>query len=511
MERAHDGHDALSRERQGSQGIDMLQYIPAGVVQLDTDYRLVLANATARRHIAALGTAAVGERVPALGGTPIGALLTPRPDGLPHEVVLAGPPSRVFAIWTHPLPATEAGGWVLLIQDATAERHLQRQQAQQERLAAMEQLVAGIANEFSDLLGSILGYTELLQMQATPSQAFQDDLGAIARWGHRGIRMARHMLDLSGQSPTRMRPRDMLLILRKLLPLLERTLPTSIRMVVDNVPGTYLIHTDAALILQLLLNLTLNARDAMPEGGELRFRLSHLTLYPDDPRPCPDMRHGEWVRLTVSDTGRGMSPDVQKRIFDPFFTTQPGVQTGLGLTHVHGIMQQHDGYITAESLLGHGTVFTLYFPSRARAADAILGATPEEVPQGGGETLVVVDSDYSNREALRLTLRYLGYHVLTAANGREAVAMCDARGDAIALVLTALVPTARGGLALVSTLRQRHPKIKVIALLEASHWTARHDLLAQGATTCLRQPPSLPLLAQAVSQALVVYHGGKVC
>jgi signal transduction histidine kinase/CheY-like chemotaxis protein len=479
----------------------MLQHLPAGVVQIDLDYRLVLANATARRYVEALEKATVGDRVLSLGGTPIETLLTPRPDDLPNEIVQAGLPSRIFTIRAHALPATNAAGWVLLIQDVTAERHLQDQRAQQDRLTAMERLVAGVANEFNTLFFSIVGYAELLQTQVPRSQAAQEDLEAIVKWSHRGVKKVHHLLDLSGQSPSRLRPHDMLLILKKFIPQLERTLPDSIRMALHSTPGTYLINTDPALILQLLLNLTLNARHAMPEGGELCLGLTPLTLRPDDPRPCPTMSQGEWIRLTVSDTGSGMSPEVKKHIFDPFFTTQRGT-AGLGLTEVYSIVKQHDGYLTVESLAEHGTVFTLYFPCHISSSDAVMDTTSNEIPKGQGETLMVVGSDFSNREALRWTLRYLGYHVLTAANSREALAKCSTYGDVIALVLTALVPTARGGLALVSTLRQQHPKVKVIALLEPSHWTARHDLLAQGALSCLRQPPDLPLLAQAVRHAL---------
>lgn len=507
MEPGHDGHDARPREPRRPLGIGILQHIPAGVVQLDTDYRLVLANATARRYIDMLKRSSADERVLALGGRPIEALVTPRTDALPHKVALEGLPRRIFAIWTHALPVTyPGGGWVLLMQEMTAEHHRRGQQAQQKELATIEPLVAGIAHEFSTLLYSIVGYAELLQMQVPHSQSFQDYLEAIAQWGHHGIKMTRYMLDFSGQPLTQFRPHDMLRILKTLLPQMEHALPASIRMVLNSAPGTYLIDTDVALMLQLLLNLIMNACDAMPDGGELRFVLSHLTLNLDDLLPCPNMRHGEWVQLTVSDTGRGMSPAVKSRLFDPCYTTPSGRQTDLGLTHVSSIVKQHDGYITVESQQGRGTVITLYFPSRRRSVDAIIEATPEEeVPRGRGETLVVADSDFSNREALRLTLRYLGYDVLAVANGREVLAVCDAQRDAIALVLTALVPTARGSLAFVSALRQRHPDVKVIALVQTIHWTARHDLLARGATTCLRQPPDLPLLAQAVSQALSLY------
>jgi len=491
-------------------GLDLLEYIPAGVAQLNANYRLVLANATARRYLAVLTSATVGECVPALGGTPIDELVTPRTGGLPHEVVLGGPLRRVFVVRPRILPETDAGGWMLLIQDVTAERHMQRQRAQQDRLTTMEQLVVGIANEFSTLLYCVIGYAELLQTQVTDSKTLPDDLNTIVTWGYRGVEMARHLLDFSGQSLTRFRPHDLLLILKKLIPLLEHSLPASIRIVLDSAPGAYLINADAALMRQLLTNLTVNARDAMPHGGVLCFCLSHLRLRPDDPRPYPNMSDGVWVTLTVADTGRGMPPQVQERIFDPFFTTQTGVYAGLGLAQVHGIVKQHGGYITVMSQPQHGTVFTLYLPSQAVSVDATGGAVPEAVPRGQGETLLLVDNDSLEREALRLTLQYLGYQVLTAASSQKALALCDYHGDAIVLVLIALAPTAHGGLALVRALRQRYPNVKVIALMGELHWPARHDLLAQGVITCLRQPPDLPLLAQAVSQSLGSCYGDNV-
>ena len=501
---------AMPPHAPGPQGLDLLQYVPAGVVQLDTNYRLVLANATARRYFALLTPATVGERVPALGGTPIEELVTPRTGGLPHEVVLAGPLRRVFVIRPLTLPETEGGGWMLLIQDVTAERHMQRQQAQQERLAAMEQLVVGLANEFSTLLYCMIGYAELLPMQGTASKTLPDALSPIIRWGYRGVEMARHLLDFSGQSCSRFRPHNLLLILNTLIPLLQDSLPESIRIVLDSAPGEYLINADMALMRQLLTNLTVNARDAMPDGGVLCFCLSHLRLCPDDPRPYPNMGDGEWVALTVADTGRGLLPQVQERIFDPFFTTQPGAYAGLGLAQAYGIVKQHGGYMAVMSQPQHGTVFTLYLPSRAVSVDATGDTVTEAVPRGQGETLLLVDYDSLGREALRLTLQYLGYQVLTATSSREALAMCDYHGDAITLVLTALAPAAQGGLALVRALRQRHPNVKVIALMGELYWPARHDLLAQGVITCLRQPPDLPLLAQTVSQSLRSCYGDHV-
>lgn len=494
----------------GPKELDLLQYLPVGVAQLDPNYRLVLANSTARRYLAVLTTATMGDHVPVLGGTPIAELVMPRPGRLPHEVVLAGPQRQVFVVQSRALPETAVGGWMLLIQDVTAERHMQRQRAQRERLTAMKQLVVGIADEFSTLMYCMIGYTELLKTQVADSKPLQDDLSALVTWGYRGVEMARHLLDFSGQSRTQFRPHDLLLILSQLITLLQDSLPDSIRVVLDSAPGEYRIHADAALIRQVLTNLTVNARDAMPDGGVLCFCLSRIHLHPDDLRPCPNMGDGEWVTLTVADTGRGVLPQVQERIFDPFFTTQAGVSTGLGLAQAHGIVKQHGGHITVMSQPHQGTVFTLFLPAWAGSVAATGDAVPEATPRGQGETLLLVDNDSLGREALRLTLQYLGYQVMTAAGSREAIAMCGYHGDAIALMLTALAPVEHGGLAMVRALRQRHPNLKVIALMGELYWPARYDLLAQGVIACLRQPPDLPLLEQTVSQALEHCYGDNV-
>jgi nitrogen-specific signal transduction histidine kinase/CheY-like chemotaxis protein len=391
---------------------------------------------------------------------------------------------------------------MLLIQDVTAERAVQRQRAQQERLAALEQLVMGLAYQLNNLLCGIIGYAELLHARGSVPKSAQDELATIARWGHRGVQWMHQMLDFSGQSLTRRRPHDLLPILKTITPLLERTLPASIHVVLDSAPDVYQIDTDVAFILQLLTNLTVNARDAMPDGGELRFCLSRLTLHPADPRPFPGMCHGEWVTLTVADTGRGIPPQVQGRIFEPFFTTAAGDHTGLGLAQVYGIVKQHNGFMTVDSAPGRGATFTLYFPSWMAPEDAGVDVTPEELSQGQGQTLLLVDHDPVTREALRLTLQVLHYRVLTAASGQDALALYASYGDAIALVLTSLSPHENDGLTWLKSLWQQASGMKVIVLAEELRTADRYDLLAQGVITCLPKPSNLPMLLQVIRRAL---------
>jgi CheY-like chemotaxis protein len=193
---------------------------------------------------------------------------------------------------------------------------------------------------------------------------------------------------------------------------------------------------------------------------------------------------------------------VQGRIFEPFFTTAAGDHTGLGLAQVYGIAKQHNGFMTVDSAPGRGATFTLYFPSWMAPEDAGVDVTPEELSQGQGQTLLLVDHDPVTREALRLTLQVLHYRVLTAANRRDALALYASYGDEIALVLTSLSTHENDGLTWLKPLWQQPSGMKVIVLAEELGTADRYDLLAQGVIACLPKPPHLPMLLQAIRRAL---------
>jgi PAS domain S-box-containing protein len=494
-------HARLVVEQQRLQSL--VQHLPEGVALLDTDRRLVLANPAALSYLAVLTEAAVGERVSALGEQPVEQFSTPRPEGLPHEVLLAGPPRRVFEIQTNPITEGPEGGWVLLIRDVTAERAVQQQIEQQGRLAAVGQLAAGIAHDFNNLLTVVIGYADLLKVHADLPESVTDNLDIIAQQGRRGAHLVRQILDFSRQSLVQPHPLDLLPVLKETCKLLQRTLPESIHVVLESVPGDYLINADGVQIQQLLTNLAVNAHQAMPDGGKLRFHLSQFTLSPGKPRPCPDMPTGRWAVLAVLDTGRGMPSEVLRHIFEPFFTTKEiGQGAGLGLAQVYGIVKQHHGHITVQSQSEHGTTFTLYLPTLAAPAEAAGDAAPQAIPRGQGETLLLVEDEPQVMELLRTMLERLHYRVLTAPNGQEALTVYEHHSDAIALVLTDLIMPDIGGLALFHTLRQRDPGAKVIVLTGYALGEETHDLLAQGIMDWLQKPPELPVLAQAVRRAL---------
>jgi two-component system, cell cycle sensor histidine kinase and response regulator CckA len=188
---------------------------------------------------------------------------------------------------------------------------------------------------------------------------------------------------------------------------------------------------------QVVMNLAVNARDAMPQGGRLQFSLARLSLAGDSTPPVPEMVVGDWVLLRVADSGTGIPPQVLQHIFEPFFTTKAiGKGVGLELAQVYGIVLQHDGYLDVETEVEQGTTFLLYFPALAAGKIETAKADPATLPQGQGQTILVVEDDAAIRQALAQSLQLIGYRVIAAENGREALVVLDTSADQIDLVLS---------------------------------------------------------------------------
>ncbi len=239
----------------------------------------------------------------------------------------------------------------------------QQQVLEQERLTAVGQLAAGIAHDFNNLLTGIIGFAELLQLDPAIPETARADLARIVKQGQRGAHLIRQILDFSRKSIRQPHPLDLVSFLKEAATSLEPTLPQNIHLLLAIDPHELPIKADPAQLQQLLTNLVLNARDALPNGGHLKLGLSRLTLEPGQPPPHPELPPGQWALLSVSDTGLGIPAEIQPRIFEPFFTTkEPGQGTGLGLAQVYGIVKQHDGYLDLTSQPGRGTTVTIYLP-----------------------------------------------------------------------------------------------------------------------------------------------------
>jgi two-component system cell cycle sensor histidine kinase/response regulator CckA len=278
---------------------------------------------------------------------------------------------------------------------------------------------------------------------------------------------------------------DLLPFVKELDKMLGRVLPETIRMELTYQPGSYWVNADPTRLQQVFLNLALNARDAMPEGGRLNLALGRIKLQEGSPTPVLEMPPGEWIRITIKDTGTGIPPEVLPHIFDPFFTTKPAGQgTGLGLAQVYGIIKQHDGFIDVESKPGEGATFFLYLPVLSMPEKPDSSSDTRHSIQGVGETVVVVEDNIITRTAIQALLETQNYQVLTASNGADALEIIQQADKPISLVISVVVMPQMGGVALYQTLQEHHPHIKMLfvtghpleeknqALLETSsiHW-----------------------------------------
>src|SRR5207253_2186116 len=294
----------------------------------------------------------------ACAGRPVRLTPTARAEGVAYEVTLEAP-QQMLDLRISPIAS---GGYVLLAREVTGERAARERAEQQVRLAATGQLAAGIAHDFNNILSVVLTHAQLLRNDPTLPDDARVKLRAIADQARRGGQLVRQVLDFARRTPTHRQRVDLAACVRQTVNLLERTIPENVVIGTALPAGEWVAEVDPVQVEQVVVNLALNARDAMPGGGRLRIELSRRTLNGGEPPPIAGMTPGEWAALSVADTGSGMSPAVQGRLFEPFFSTKNGNGTGLGLAQVHGIVKQHGGYIDVASGVGRGTTFTVYLP-----------------------------------------------------------------------------------------------------------------------------------------------------
>jgi len=477
--------------------------VPEGVLLLDASGRVVLANPVAERDLALLADAQVGDVLTHLGDRPLAELLTTPPTkGLWHEVKADG---RIFEVIARPTDkGLEPESWVLVVSDVTRQREVQRLLQQQERLATVGQLAAGIAHDFNNILATVMLYAQMMAQSESMSERDRERATIIHQQGQLAARLIQQVLDFSRRAVLERRPLDLLTLLKEQVKLLERTLPEHIKVTLSYERGEHTVNADPTRMQQAIMNLAVNARDAMPEGGELKIHLERVCIERREDVPLPEMSPGEWIRLTVADTGTGIPQDVLPHLFEPFFTTkEPGKGSGLGLAQVHGIIAQHDGAIDLETKVGRGTTFFIYLPALPVAAAETAVPDLSIVPQGHGETVLVVEDELAVREALVDGLEQLNYEVLQAANGAEALATVAERGGEVALVVSDMVMPVMGGITLLRNLRQRGWNMPVILL--TGHPVEERkieELRAQGLSTWLPKPPSIDQLARAIADAL---------
>lgn len=481
----------------------ILATVPEGVLLLDSERRVVQTNPVAEKDLTILAGVKAGDILTHLGDRSLAELLTSPPTrGLWHEVKAD---QRVFEVIARPMEnGLEPEHWVLVINDVTQAREVREQLQQQERMAAVGQLAAGIAHDFNNIMAIIVLYAQMTaQVEALPPHV-QERMAVIDQQARHATRLIQQILDFSRRSVLERQPLDLLPLLKEQCKLLERTLPENIEISLDYEPAEYIVNADPTRMQQILMNLAVNARDAMPEGGKLRFSLSRTA--PTDNIgcvACDEVPSGEWVRIAVADTGSGIPSEALPHIFEPFFTTKaPGQGTGLGLPQVYGIVGAHEGHIDVRTKIGKGTSFIIYLPPLLahQPETPVLETLP--LVSGEGETLLVVEDDATLRKALLDILRSLNYQVLEAANGQEALDTLQQSAREIALVISDLVMPGMGGQALFHAMRRRNLTLPMIILSGHPMEQELQSLQAEGLAGWLLKPPDIEQLSHLLARVL---------
>jgi len=486
---------------QAQQLRQVMSAVPEGMLLLNGEQRLVMSNPVAGQALAILSGEKRGQALTHLGNRPIAELLTSPPPGQWHEVS-AG--QQVFEVIARPVDmGPHPEGWVLVIHDVTQEREVEKRIQQQERLAAVGQLAAGIAHDFNNIMAVIVLYTQMTLHEPELSPKTCERLETVSRQARRATDLIQQILDFSRRAVLERRPMDLVPFLKELTKLLQRTLPDNIQVNLKYGADEYTLNADPTRIQQAVMNMAINARDAMPEGGRFHIDLERIHIEDRKQAPLPEMEGGNWLRLSLTDTGSGVPPDVVGHIFEPFFTTKaPGQGSGLGLAQVWGIVQQHQGHIDVTTQVGHGTTFTVYLPALLESKPQAVELPVEEIVKGRGELVLIVEDDSVTREVLTESLALLDYRTLTAANGREALAILEMHHDEIALVLSDLVMPDMGGRALLHALRQRNLPVPMVMLTGHPMEKELEMLSEQGLRGWLLKPPSLEQLARMLASAL---------
>ena len=479
---------------------NIIDSVPEGFLLLSSDGTILLTNPTAREHLHLLTGSQEPGIITHLGGRPLAALLSPPPSGSFHEL---RPASDVFEVAAQPFATPLTGdGWLLLVRHVTQDRERQKAGQQQERLAAIGQLAAGIAHDFNNILAVISLYTELLLQKPTLPAEARDPLQTIFNQTHKASELIQQILDFGRRTPLNPQPTDLRTLLENTVTLLRRTLPATITLTLVADHYQPIVKVDTPRFQQAILNLALNARDAMPDGGEITFKLTPVQV---GKRPFAQQKNltpGSWVRLEVQDGGDGIPETVMPHIFEPFFTTKAPKGAGLGLAQVYGIIKQHGGEINVVSSRETGAKFSIYLPELAQAAPTQPESAPAATLRGRGQTLLVVEDQDTVRQTLADVLQSLNYEVLTAVNGQEAVTLYDAESDRIDLVLSDMVMPVMGGKALYHALHQRDPHVKFIILSGYASIDELKELLDGRHIHWLAKPPELQQLSNLVAKLL---------
>jgi PAS domain S-box-containing protein len=432
------------------------------------------------------------------------------PDAPPNTYRMRRQDGRYFLAEVSPSLVMHQGRWVLqwVLRDITERKNLEQRLMHAQKLEAIGVLAGGIAHDFNNLLQTIHGFSELLLMRCGEDDRVRKSAERIRQAARRGADLTQGLLTFSRRMETHPRPTDLNREVRSLQGILERTLPKTIRIRVNLAPELPPALIDPTQMEQVIMNLAINAKDAMPEGGELGIETAVEEIQETDGEGAEDLlKPGIYIRLSVWDTGCGMDPETSQHIFEPFFTTKGvGEGTGLGLAMVYGIVRNHRGHIRCASKPGKGTRFEILLPTAREFQEGDeAGSFGVDLP-GGRETILIVDDELPILELAENALREKGYHVLKALDGASALEVLEREGDNISLIVLDLLMPTLGGDACLEELRRRGVSCPVVIASGAGVHPARKERLERRCQAFIKKPYDLGEFLTTVRRVL---DGGK--
>ncbi|HKQ77577.1 MAG TPA: ATP-binding protein [Blastocatellia bacterium] len=389
-----------------------------------------------------------------------------------------------------------------IIRDVTEKKRLESQFLRAQRMESIGTLAGGIAHDLNNVLSPILTAIELLQMRYT-DESGQRLLSILHTNAVRGSEMVKQVLSFARGVEGEHIPLQPTHLIKEIIKILADTVPKSIEITFSIEPELWAISGDATQLHQVLMNLCVNARDAMPQGGKLRIEAENIEIDEHYARMNVDAKPGKYVSIGVVDSGLGIPEQNLNKIFDPFFTTkEQGQGTGLGLSTVAGIVRSHRGFINVYSEIGRGARFKVYLPAIESANAAPASPPRRDLPVGADELVLVVDDENSIREVARETLSAFGYRVIVAGDGAEAMAVFAAHKNEVKLVITDMMMPYMDGPATIRALRRLDPKVKIIATSGLKAEDKLADASQLGVKSFLPKPYTAEKLLKTVAAVL---------
>jgi two-component system cell cycle sensor histidine kinase/response regulator CckA len=500
---------------------DLFEAAPDGILLIGSDGSILLANAEAERIFGFEHGRCAGQLIETLfpSGSRDNHVLHPRTyfanpqrrrmgEGLDLLARRADGAQFPVDVSLAPFSLEDRAVALGIVRDMTAQRNVETQLRQAQKMEAVGRLAAGVAHDFNNILSVVLSYAQMMQEDLKTDDPLWGNVEEVRAAGMRAVDLTRQLLTFSRQQVFEAKVLDLNQTIAGMEKMLRRLLGADVKLTALRGPGLWNVKVDPGQIEQVVMNLAVNARDAMPEGGNLTIETKNVELDDEYARVHHDVQPGPFVMLAVTDTGIGIDKETLARIFEPFFTTKSlGKGTGLGLATVFGIVKQSAGHIWVYSEPGRGTTFRVYLPKMSGAPEAHI-SRPAPESSRGSETILLVEDDEHVRAVARGILRRQGYVVLEAPNGGEALLICEQHGARIHLLLTDVILPRMSGRQLAERLAVTRPEMKVLFM---SGYTddaiLQHGILNSG-VQYLQKPITPGSLTRKIREVLGPSSGG---